>query len=211
MKLPFARAARESEEPRPALTISEYVRGMFGAYLGPEGSVRLNVGCANNREPGFINLDMDPQVHPDVVWSLEALPLPFDDCTFDCIFASHVLEHVERRSIIPLIHDFHRILKPGGRLIGITPYGGSDDAWEAPQHTIYFSEKTWAYFANKLYDQPNSHGDGARQGFEFADWGEMIVYLVPYNEFADDPQLQFKMRYYRNIVREVHAILYKKG
>jgi SAM-dependent methyltransferase len=182
---------------------------MFGPWIGGPGAVRLNVGCADNKVDGFLNLDMDERVRPDVQWDVETTPLPFADSTFDCILASHVLEHVHR--IIPLVYDFHRILKPGGHLIAVTPYGGSDDAWEAPQHVTYFTDKTWAYFSDRLYDAQQTAGSGARQGYRYADWEFITVRMIPYPEFVDDPEIEFKRRHWRNVIQEVHAVLKKGG
>src|SRR3990172_251720 len=110
---------------------------------------KLNLGCANNHEPGFINLDANADTKPDVVHDLEVTPLPFPDASFDCVFGSHVFEHIVR--FMALVEDLHRILRPGGFLIGITPYGSSDNAWDNPHHVRCFTENTWMYFDQDLY------------------------------------------------------------
>ncbi|MBI4021207.1 MAG: methyltransferase domain-containing protein [Candidatus Aenigmarchaeota archaeon] len=52
-----------------------------------------------------------------LVGSIEALP--FADRSFDCIIASHIIEHVEQPGRI--IRDMYRLLTPGGTLILTTP------------------------------------------------------------------------------------------
>jgi SAM-dependent methyltransferase len=46
--------------------------------------------------------------------------IPFDDNTFDCIFASEVLEHVPNNHEI--LSEFYRVLKPHGKVIITVPF-----------------------------------------------------------------------------------------
>lgn len=45
--------------------------------------------------------------------------LPFEDGCFDIVCSAHVLEHVAEPDTV--ISEIHRVLKPGGRFIAITP------------------------------------------------------------------------------------------
>lgn len=45
--------------------------------------------------------------------------IPFGDATFDMVFSSHVLEHVE--DVTPLLLEVARVLKPAGRAIHVMP------------------------------------------------------------------------------------------
>ena len=178
-------------------------QSMFAQFIGKEN---LNLGCALNPEPGFINLDMDPRVKPDVRHNLEYTPLPFDDNTFDCILGSHVFEHIV--NLIALVYDLGRILKPGGFLISITPYLSSDDATDSPHHVRVFSESTWAYFSKRLYEYEGAHsGRGAYQGGQYRDWGIVETNFAPYPEFIDDPEIEFKRKHWRNVIQELHVVL----
>lgn len=49
-----------------------------------------------------------------VLWGEK--PLPFDDNTYDLVFASHVLEHVPWYRTIDALKEAYRVLKPGGEL-----------------------------------------------------------------------------------------------
>lgn len=176
---------------------------MFRQYLG---KMNLNLGCAMNPEAGFVNLDMDPRVYPDVVHDLEKTPLPFADNTFDCILGSHVFEHVV--NILPLVYDLGRILKPGGHLISVTPYASSDDATDSPHHVRVFTEATWAYFSKRLYEwEVGNSGRGAYQGGNYRDWGIVETNFAPYPQFIGDPEIDFKRRHWRNVIQELHVVL----
>ena len=44
-----------------------------------------------------------------------------DPMTFDVVFASNLLEHLSREDIRRALLEFHRVLRPGGRLILVQP------------------------------------------------------------------------------------------
>lgn len=48
--------------------------------------------------------------------------LPFEDNSFDYVFAVEVLEHLLPKMLIPALNEVRRILKPGGRFIATVPY-----------------------------------------------------------------------------------------
>jgi predicted SAM-dependent methyltransferase len=71
-------------------------------------SVKLNLGCGEDKKPGYINLDSNPSVGPDVVYNLNIFPYPFADNAFDLIEASHILEHLDKPFAV--MKELHRIL-----------------------------------------------------------------------------------------------------
>jgi SAM-dependent methyltransferase len=57
------------------------------------------------------------------------LAMPFDDDTFDCVIANHVLEHVG--DVDRALGEICRVLRPGGHAILQTPYGSKlHRTWE---------------------------------------------------------------------------------
>lgn len=81
---------------------------------------KLNLGAGEDRKEGYINLDWSELAKPDVVHDLNVFPYPFEDSSFDEIYASHVLEHLDRP--FGVMREFHRILAPGGVLILKVPH-----------------------------------------------------------------------------------------
>lgn len=84
---------------------------------------------------------------------------PFEDDTFDLIFAHQLLHHTTEQ--IPTLREFHRILKPGGWLL-------SAESCEAFIHTPLVR---W-FFRHPMHMQRDSQGyvDLIRsQGFELSD------------------------------------------
>ena len=71
--------------------------------------MKLNIGCGKNKLKGFINLDISPNVAPDIVRDIER-GLPFGDNTFDEAVSSHTLEHI--RDLIFVMNEIWRVCKP---------------------------------------------------------------------------------------------------
>lgn len=77
-------------------------------------SVRLlNFGCGETFHPAWVNLDSSP-VAPQVIAHDLHEPFPFPAHSFDAVYGSHVLEHLEPDAAIRLLTECHRVLKPGG-------------------------------------------------------------------------------------------------
>jgi SAM-dependent methyltransferase len=62
--------------------------------------------------------------HPELDFRLAPIegPLPFDDCSFELVWASEVIEHVADTA--RWLSEVRRVLAPGGRLILTTPSHG---------------------------------------------------------------------------------------
>lgn len=103
-------------------------------------------------------LDINRQLKPDVVWDMNRTPLPFSDNTFDEVHASCVLEHVGQqgdwRFFFRQFEDFWRIMKPGGRFMGICPKPSSSWAWGDPGHTRVIAPESLSFLSQAAYGKP---------------------------------------------------------
>lgn len=77
--------------------------------------MKLNLGFHKWRLAGFINIDIDPSLNPDVV--ADAAHLPYPDNSVEEIYAGHMLEHFDMTEDV--LKEWHRVLQPGG-IITIT-------------------------------------------------------------------------------------------
>ncbi len=68
--------------------------------------------------PNRHTFDIDPKRNPDTIG--DAHDLPFNDCSFENILCTEVLEHLHSPWVA--ITEMHRVLKPGGRLILTTRF-----------------------------------------------------------------------------------------
>lgn len=84
----------------------------------------LHVGCgayaATKLHPVFqgdvwkeIRLDIDSEVHPDIVASITDMQV-VADASMDAVYSSHNLEHLYPHQVRVALAEFRRVLKPGG-------------------------------------------------------------------------------------------------
>lgn len=76
---------------------------------------RLNWGCGNVGEPGWINADRKDG--PGVQLSCDIRNgLPVEDDTFDYCVSIHALQELAYPELVPALAELRRVLKPGGIL-----------------------------------------------------------------------------------------------
>ena len=92
-------------------------------------AVRLELGCGKKkRKPGFINVDLRALPNVDVVMDIRKLD--YDTASVDMISNTDVLEHFGRAETQPILKEWLRVLKPGGKIeIQVPDVGRTMDAW----------------------------------------------------------------------------------
>lgn len=83
---------------------------------------KINLGCNVRKKAGFINVDLDPNVNPDVVMNLTKFPYPFDQDSVSEIYARSILEHVEKKYLAKIMDELYRICIDGAKITIITPH-----------------------------------------------------------------------------------------
>ncbi len=86
----------------------------------------------------YIKLDIDSSHHPDIVGSVEDIPL--GNNSVDSVVSTQVLEHVKNPQ--KAVHEFYRVLKPGGYCLTTVPQ------------------------MNELHDEPNDYLRFTKYGLE---------------------------------------------
>ena len=104
----------------------------------------LDVGCGNNKLPGAIGIDRVALPAVDVVHDLNSFPYPFDSSSFDEIRLIHVIEHLD--SIIRVMEEIYRMVRPGGRVTIITPHYSDFQSWNDPTHRWHLTTYSFRYF-----------------------------------------------------------------
>ncbi len=105
---------------------------------------RLNLGCGSLKKPGFLNVDIVPEVEPDLILDLDSFPYPFPDNHFELIEAFHVLEHL--RDPFQAIAEMYRIAKPGAQIHIRVPHFSR--GFTHPDHKHGFGVNFPTYYAN---------------------------------------------------------------
>jgi len=78
----------------------------------PNGFTYLNAGCGDTFSPEWNNVDR--RRGPHIVYLDLRKPLPYSDNTFDAVYSSHVLEHLELEDGDRFLREMFRTCKPGG-------------------------------------------------------------------------------------------------
>lgn len=98
-----------SAEAVPILSETHY----HGYRVSMPKVTRLHVGCGEHIWPGWINCDL----HAEADVTTDGRTLPFEADYADEIHAIHFIEHVPRLDLDNMLIDWHRVLKPGGKLV----------------------------------------------------------------------------------------------
>lgn len=86
--------------------------------------MRLHVGCGARRLPGYVGVDVRRTPAVDVVWDARA---PFHagvgvtNESVDEVYHCALLEHLTLAEVRVTLHNFHRVLRPGGVLRSSVP------------------------------------------------------------------------------------------
>ena len=75
---------------------------------------KLQIGPGKVYFPDWENVDIFTIHYADAYGC--AMNLPYPASTFELIYASHVLEHINRNMILTTLHHWKNLLKPGGTL-----------------------------------------------------------------------------------------------
>jgi SAM-dependent methyltransferase len=145
---------------------------------------RLNMGCGEKKKGGFLNVDVDLAVQPDVVVSLGST-LPFASGTFLLVEAYHVVEHVYPWISLDIWKEFRRILKPGGKLAIECPNIEAACAWLV-QNSQYGPDSQMGMWA--IYGDPN-----AKNPLQMHKWGYTPITLGGYLKQAGFVSIQREM------------------
>jgi predicted SAM-dependent methyltransferase len=116
----------------------------------PQETANLNLGCGTFHRAGWLNVDADARVAPDLVLDLDRRPWPWPDGRFERIEMSHVLEHLQ--SPFETMAELHRVLRPGGHLGIRVPH--MSRGFTHPDHKrgfdvsfpLYFDPRQRAFF-----------------------------------------------------------------
>jgi predicted SAM-dependent methyltransferase len=84
--------------------------------------LKVEVGSGMYPQPGYFHVDVTEGM-PDLgaVCKMGDEPIPLKDNSVEEILSNHSIEHVSWLKVDAVVRDWHRILKPGGRIFLRTP------------------------------------------------------------------------------------------
>lgn len=78
-------------------------------------SKKLHLGCYNKKIYGFINIDIRPEVNPDILDDCAKLS-KIENESIDLIYTSHTMEHFYREESLQALKRYYEVLKKGGEI-----------------------------------------------------------------------------------------------
>jgi predicted SAM-dependent methyltransferase len=82
--------------------------------------LRLHLGCGGKHFDGYVNVDLWITDATDVISDITSLPWP--DNAANIIESYHVIEHIPHKKVKDTLTAWHRVLKPGGKLVLECPH-----------------------------------------------------------------------------------------
>ena len=113
--------------------------------------IKLNLGCGLEKLEGYINIDNDPSVEPDVLYDIanDGLELWLDD-SIDEIRAYDFLEHIPLGRTIFVLDEIWRVLKHDGKFEHYTPSTDGRGAFQDPTHLSFWNINSWYYYCPEM-------------------------------------------------------------
>ena len=166
-------------------------------------TMKLHLGCGRRTREGWVNVDTSPGRDIDVVTDLREIApggLPFEDDSFDEIFARELIERVSDARAF--MSELYRIARPGCQLVLQGPHGASDNAWGHPGILRPFFPESFTAFGQPFYWR----GD---EGYA-SDWQVGFVILTldreRYLGVAHSERLR-DIREKRNVVNQMTVVM----
>ena len=165
--IPIGTAHLEAEPPPPGANVDRPYAGRresgaiqdvlsdeeMVAKVLAEDRIRLNIGSDRQQISGFLSVDFNPDVDPDVLAEATDLSM-FEDDSVDEVYASHVLEHLSWNDGLKALKEWKRVLKPGAVLTVAAP-----DVIQV--YLMYKHGATWGDYnqqVNAIYVQATAFG-----------------------------------------------------
>ena len=94
---------------------------LIARYLAQNDARKLQLGAAENVQPGWLNTDLHGYGREDIVYLDVRKPFPLPDASFDLVYSEHMIEHLTYAEGQQCLRECVRVLRPGGRIRIATP------------------------------------------------------------------------------------------
>jgi len=154
---------------------------------------KINLGCGHRKLPGWINHDIVPLPGVDVTHDLTKFPWPWENCNFDEINMTDVLEHLP--DTLKTLEEIYRITKPGAKCFISVPYWNSWESVTDPTHVRQFNELSFDYFdPTKWRCQNREYYTNARFYVKKIDY-----YIAPFGPYFVIRYIRISNKYLKRI------------
>jgi len=179
--------------------------------------IKLNLGCGENRLPGYVNVDK--YGYPDIKHDLENFPWPWESSSAKEIVLNHVLEHLgeSTKVYLKIIRELYRICAHGALIHIAVPHPRHDDFITDPTHVRMITPRGMELFSKK------KNLEWAKGGYANSPLGlyldvdfdivKSTLHLDPYwldrlkNKSCSENELREAMNQYLNVIKEIRMVL----
>jgi SAM-dependent methyltransferase len=123
---------------------------------------RMNLGYWSGYRLGYLNIDVDPAVKPDILLDLSRpieWPMSVVSRYGNIVLTEGIFDEIVAQDVLQRVPDLRRVmshclylLKVGGRLEIEVPYDLSFAAWDHPECRRVFNELSWSDFTEKFWN-----------------------------------------------------------
>ena len=108
--------------------------------------IKVELGCGNKKEEGFIGVDIAPGPCVDIVCDLNGR-FPFEDDSVDYLRADNSLEHLPNQ--VKTMNEIYRVCRNGAIVDIIVPSTDGRGAHMDPTHVSFWNLNSFFYYTNK--------------------------------------------------------------
>jgi DNA modification methylase len=116
--------------------------------LTKKRGIMLDIGCGPNLRAGWVGMDVRkiPGIDIDIIHDWDKFPWPIESESVITCVAAHVCEHIKPWIFIDWFNELWRVMKFGGEVAIVAPYGFSDLYLQDPTHCTHLNQNSWQYF-----------------------------------------------------------------
>ena len=114
--------------------------------------MKIDLGSGVVKREGFIRIDNNPKVNPDILIDMQKYVKKLKNNSVDDIICSHSIEFLDGQEIYEFMNCLHRIIKTNGKLkimvtsIILPNQSINPKAWTVPLLKTHFSPDTFKCF-----------------------------------------------------------------
>ena len=172
--------------------------------------MKLNLGSGIKKYDGFLNVDADPSVNPDILVDLETGKLPIDDNSVDEIKAYHIFEHIGE-NFFKFLQELYRVCENGAIIDVHVPHPRHDYFLGDPSHIRPITIENMQRFSKKYNDIEKSDAGSTLFAYLYDVDFEIIEHeYIPepfFIEMTKDKtvdEVNMMARLYNNVLQEIH-------
>lgn len=123
--------------------------------------VKLNLGCGYKKIKGFVNIDIRPEVNPDMLCDLSE-GIPFESDSVETVVAFDFLEHIEMGKTVEMMTEIWRVLRDKGVFELFVPSTDGRGSFQDPSHRSFWNINSFKYY---MEDDPHRILNGIKAKF----------------------------------------------